>query len=918
MERKNLKPTLKKEQEENPNKDAIIKEESDTQKENEDAKKNESAEPDSKDKQEGASQLKKAKSIAAKKADKFLKSQNIDVKELKSFGKKSSKVPEEKFHSSQEWSPLEKSIGPVLKLKDGRYISIVEISPINFSTRTDANKEAVIQGYASWLKIAPKKLLFFITTEKTNTTCIVDGLKQKNEEESIVLVKDRREELINHVKLMSDTNTLSKHFHIVYEYEGDEDNNAISKDENEIYQSMMKTRMRMEAFLGAIGNEIVKHENEEVFATELLYKELNPRSSKTEPFTERVKRICTDHMLLNPENFDFSTIPEDNFVATRGYDLTHTGYAIKDGMYESYLYVKSKGFPSEVTYSWFEKFINFGEDVTVSLFAEKYNRQKAITALSQSAKIKRIKSDEAAGKTEEVGKLVSESQNDAVMKQYMTEGNEDLYDVTLLLTIRKDTLPKLRAKMSDIKVELRSKDIEVEDCTMHIEEAGRMSLPTLTIEKTIKERGRRNFLTSSLASTYMYSAYELFDENGTVLGINRNNSTIVAPDFFNTLRFPNANVIILGQTGMGKSYLLMTLAYSMRLSGKTVYAILPDKGHEWKELTHAIGGSFIDLAPASKDCINIMAIRPQKELDSNFSDAADEGSLLSKKIHQIITFIQLNMTRGEMTDEEEASLSTVLTQLYYAYGITSDNESIWEDKSKKIVKPMPIISDLYKLAQNDPILSERIVSILNPYVFGDCKNMNGQTNVDLENDFVIISTTRAGKKIAPFSFIAVSNSYDAIKGDRTEKCALIMDEVWKMMVNPYASEFVMEIYKIIRGYGGSAISATQDLEDLKKSVNGAGIINNAKTKFFLGMEENAIQTIEKIINLAPEDKQTIANLKRGNAMFMTGNDKMIINIKAPKEWHHLFDTDANTISKYKEKQKKAKLNQLNKEKSKNT
>ena len=76
----------------------------------------------------------------------------------------------------------------------------------------------------------------------------------------------------------------------------------------------------------------------------------------------------------------------------------------------------------------------------------------------------------------------------------------------------------------------------------------------------------------------------------------------------------------------------------------------------------------------------------------------ENSSLLTKKIHQITTFIQLNLSRDIMTNTEEATISTVLTELYAEFGITADNDSIWEDKQKGILKKMPIIEDFYNKA----------------------------------------------------------------------------------------------------------------------------------------------------------------------------------------------------------------------------
>lgn len=807
---------------------------------------------------------------------------------------------------TQDWIPFEKTIGGLYKTKDGRYVKVVEIEPITFLLRSLEERASIIGSFYSWLKIAPVHLQFQMTTTHVDASRLIQRIEKICANEKDPHVIRRKNDLIKHVRNMSSKDALSKRFFIIYQYEGSGVDGSYSDNELEIWREMEATKNIITSYFGRMENIVTDHENEIVFAGDLLYKSLNPRSSRTETFEDRVQRVIGDSVLakLDEDDVKIEDVPETYYVAPRGCDFTHSAYNIIDGMYVSYLYIKRNGYKNWVTSGWFESLTNFGEGVTINMYCTKKPRYSTIEKVGRAMRIKISESRDKYRNDEDSEGLLGGAQNAKFIKDRMTDNNEDLYDVFTMITIQADKLSELKKREANIKTLLTSKDIMVSDCSVHGEEAARMNLPLLCYEPRLVNKGKRNFLTSSLASTYMYTAYEVFDEDGIVLGLNGGNASLVAPNPFNTAKYPNANMIILGTSGMGKTFLLMTLAYSIRLTGKQVFVILPEKGHEWKKMVQNIGGEFIELAPGSTDCINIMAIRPQQKIDADLVEdfEEDEAPLLSKKIHQIITFLQLNMTKDNMSDEEEASISTILTSLYMRFGITSDNDSIWEDEEKKVLKPMPIIEDFYEDAKVDPILSKRISTIIATFVTGDGRNMNAQTNVNLQNKFVVISVSKAEKRmIAPFAFLAIDCSYDAIKADRTENCALIMDEVWKLMINQYASEYVMEIYKIIRGYGGSAISATQELDDLNKSVNGAGIINNAKIKFILGMEKKQAKALDTIIDFDEDEIRTVARQERGQALFISNGDKIPILIKAPNEWMEFFTTDAKKLKQIRNK-----------------
>lgn len=817
---------------------------------------------------------------------------------------------------SQDWVPVEDILYGMIKLKPwagGGYVKIVEVNPINFLLLSPEERADIIINFYQWLKIAPSHLQFHMTTAKTNVSGLISSILKRTVEETDPIVIHRRDAYIEKIKSLSASDSLSKHFYISYRYEGGDD--GISEDVKEIAETMYQTAGYIRYYLSKSGNNLIEYDDDNVFLAELMYNELNPNSCRTEFFKQRVARVTADfqsYMYSTNRDFSLEDIPVQDYLATRGIINKSSKYIVRDGIFESHLYIKGDGYRHSVLSAWMEEFTNFGDGVTVNIYTSKLNRQKMIDAAGRTTRIKSSEARDSNVREDDQDMYLSSAANSKFIQKQLRDENEDLYDVGIMLTIRAATLKKLMNQKNNIKRLLRSKDYFLEETRNYNEEATYMSFPLMIVNKHIFEKAKRNMLTSSLASTYFFTAFELYDNDGILLGLNGVNSSLAVPNPFNSKIYKNGNMTITGTSGMGKTYLLQQLGYALRVSGVRVYYILPYKGHEYFKACKEINGEFVTLAPGAKTCINIMAIRPQAEVDASLveDDRYLQESALSKKVHQIITFVQLLKPKEEMTDMEETQLNIVLTQLYEKFGITDDNDSIWLNKEERLLKPMPIIGDLYDACMNDEILHDRVAVALRPFVEGTCKNMNGQTNVNLDNKYIVFDVSNAGKQFLPaFSFIAVDCSYDGVKADRTELCAMIMDEVWKMMVNVYCAEFVMEIYKIIRGYGGLAISATQDISDFlsfQGGIYGKKVISTSKIKFVLGAEKEELESLKDTVGLTEGEVKQLIKYDRGQALMVSNGEKIPIFVKGTDEETEIFTTDPATLRRIKER-KEAEL-----------
>jgi hypothetical protein len=183
-------------------------------------------------------------------------------------------------------------------------------------------------------------------------------------------------------------------------------------------------------------------------------------------------------------------------------------------------------------------------------------------------------------------------------------------------------------------------------------------------------------------------------------------------------------------------------------------------------------------------------------------------------------------------------------------------------------------------------------------VHGSAKTFNQQTNVNLENKYTVLDISElTGDLLTVGMFVALDYVWDKAKEDRTKEKAIFIDETWQLIgasSSRLAAEYVLEIFKIIRGYGGAAIAATQDINDffaLDDGKYGKGIINNAKTKIVLNLEEEEAQRVESILKLTETEVMGITHFQRGNGLISTNNNNIAVEFKASELEKELITTD---------------------------
>lgn len=812
----------------------------------------------------------------------------------------------------QDILPIKNIANGIIQTLDDRYVHICEIMPVNFALRTNTERNAIIDEFYSWLKQAPARLHFKSITQPMDATDLIKHIKEGEDCENSEKIKEEQEDYIQHIRTVSQGDSLTRRFFFIIEYQGDLDGNNYTNNYDEIKKTIYQTRFMMESFFSKMENIIYEHNNESVFQAEVLYMFLNRNSSKTETFQERMNRVLSDHMAVRGLDTMFDDAPEDidvrDYFAPRGIDTNAANYNIIDGLYYTYLYITDDGYPKKVPAGWLKEIVQSGDGVDVDIFLQKQNRNRILDSVKRAVRFASVDAKQKMD-SEDAEEYIERIGTGEFIKTLMRDNREDFYYGCVLITIIAPTLKKLHEKKSMLVSNLRGKDIVVSDLFARCEDAFLMTLPLNYIDLTIFNKCKRNFLTSSVASLYMFTAFECYDEHGFLAGINTLNSSLACIDNFNTRKYKNANIVIFGTSGAGKTFIEQVIGRRLRLMGIRVLYILPIKAHEYYRGCKALDGVFIKVAPNSNDCINIMEIRVIDDVDTTLIDGEtfSKECLLTKKINQIKIFIQLLLKEEKMTNIEESLLDEILTKIYNHYGITKDNDSIWEDKEKGILKTMPVIQDLYEEMLNENNLL-RIRTILIPFINGSCSNMNGHTNVDLKNKYLVFDVSEAGDTyMAAFMFIALDCAYDIIKENRMRNDAIFIDECWKLLIDSRSAKYIIEIVKIIRGYGGASIIATQELEDFFRYGDGQygkSIINNSKIKFVLQLEDEEADRMQKLLKLTTSEKKMIKKFTKGECLMITNDDKIPIYFRASEREEENFTTDPKRLAYLLEKKKK--------------
>lgn len=817
--------------------------------------------------------------------------------------KKDKKAPRQKpkklktIKSTQMWSPIKDVKEGIVITKDERFVQILEFAPINFSLLPVAEQDTIADSFGAAIRTFPKNFQIKILSRKANVETHVRNLMRCIEKETNPQCRNMQMQSLQQIRTDA-VDGVSRRFFLSFEYDmpaglrrpaWKEIKSSLYFQANQI-ASMLSANPCNNALLSPIGS--TEH------TLDILYNCMCRAEAELKPFDTKVQDTIATHIVENGYNpSPDATIPVNDFIAPRRINRDSFSHVEVDGKFYGFGYIHKKSYPSRCVAGWLSNLVNLGEGCDIDIWVEQKPTQEIAPKLTYAMQISQSNYMHKTSTSADIVQLENKIESENYIRQGLTNGHTFLY-FSVMITVVGDSLREMQDKYKAVQNAMTAYDLSFQNLYGNQDLALLSSLPICAPARSVLRFANRNILSGDFGSAYPFTSYEINDPNGVMLGRNKANNSPLFLDLFNRYIYSNGNCVIYGGSGSGKTYTLQCMALRQRQYQTRVIIIAPYKGHEYRPACHAIGGSFISLAPGSPHNINVMEIRKHKISGEVMIDGNTpaSGSLLVEKIQQLHTFFSL--LKPDITHRETQLLDEALQNTYRKFGITAGNKSLYDPVHPDQYKKMPTLGDLHAELQKVGKEAKGILDAMSRFVSGSCKNFNGPTNVNLDNPYVVIDISNMPDALLPIGiFIANDYVYDSIRADEFERKLIINDELSRL-IGPAGTKdvakFVLWEFKTVRAYNCCIIAATQDTNDffaLNDGHYGKGILANAKIKLVMKQEPEEVPTITSSLLLSETEASNLIHYNPGEGLLIANRNHTEIQVVASPAEDALINTN---------------------------
>ena len=353
----------------------------------------------------------------------------------------------------------------------------------------------------------------------------------------------------------------------------------------------------------------------------------------------------------------------------------------------------------------------------------------------------------------------------------------------------------------------------------------------------------------------------------------------------------NANLIILGTSGSGKSTAAKVLLRSNIRNGHKIIAIDPEG--ELEEMTKLYGGDFIDLGRGGEfGMINPLEV----VLDADDEEMA-EGmgyAILTRTLQTLKAFMKYYSP--DIEEDVLTLFSEVVQDTYKRYRIDANT-----DFTKILAHDYPTFDDVYATIKgrllsmtehtHERDIMERLEIKIRPLTKELRYYFTGKTTIDTDADFIVFNIRElmnADNNIRNALFFNILKYAWGLTLDREMNTILMVDEAHMLLAdqNTLGAEFLARIQRRSRKYNTGTIIITQQPTDFASPnvlIHGKAIFDNASYYLVMGLKKQAVEDLSRLIDLNEQEKDSIKRYSQGQALFVCGNRRMRINVIATQQ-----------------------------------
>ena len=479
----------------------------------------------------------------------------------------------------------------------------------------------------------------------------------------------------------------------------------------------------------------------------------------------------------------------------------------------------------------------------------------------------------------------------------LRKNREPLLHCAVFIELSAGNLDKLRELQSDVSMEMTREKISVDHLSMRQKEGFIACMPCgYNIFGTQYERV---LPASAVANLFPFNYSGKTDKNGFYLGKDKFGTNIIADFDQRADDKTNSNVLILGNSGQGKSYLLKLILVNLRMSGKSVISL--DAEQEYKDLCDNLGGCYVDLMTGE---YIINPLEPKEwsdnggEADADSPEAFRKATRLSQHISYLKDFFRVYK---DFDDAQIDALEILLSRLYAKFGITDNT-----DYDKLKADDYPVMADLYAMVESEyrryekgskslfteDLLRELCLGLNSMCVGAESKFFNGHTNISDDRFicFGVKGLMEANKKLKDamlFNILSFMNHKLLTKGNT----AASIDELYLFLTNMTAIEYIRNASKRVRKKDSSILLASQNIEDflLPEIKEMTKPLFSIPTHQFLfnGGNVNPRDYMDAL-QLEESEYDLIKYPERGTCLFKCGIERYLLQVIAPEYKAKLF------------------------------